>query len=141
MRAALLTEYGKPLEIEEVSTAPLGPRDARVHINASGVCHSDVTIASGGIPGMELPVILGHEGSGTILETGAEVTRVKTGDRVILALFPVCGICFHCIRDESHLCDSLGTIAMTPRMRRSDGSGLRSLSALGTFADEAVIDE
>jgi S-(hydroxymethyl)glutathione dehydrogenase / alcohol dehydrogenase len=141
MRAALLTEYGKPLEIEEVSTAPLGPRDARVRINASGVCHSDVTIAAGGIPGMELPVILGHEGSGTILETGAEVTRVKTGDRVILALFPVCGICFHCIRDESHLCESLGALSMTPRMRRADGSGLRSLSALGTFADEAVIDE
>ena len=141
MRAALLTEYGKPLEIEEVSTAPLGLRDARVRIDASGVCHSDVTIAAGGIPGMELPVILGHEGAGTILETGAEVTRVKTGDRVIMALFPVCGQCFHCIRDESHLCETLGAISMTPRMRRADGAGLRSLSALGTFADEAVIDE
>jgi len=60
---------------------------------------------------------------------------------VIMALFPVCGQCFHCIRDESHLCETLGAISMTPRMRRADGAGLRSLSALGTFSDEAVIDE
>ena len=142
MRAALLTEFNQPLVIEEVATKPLGDRDVRVRIDASGVCHSDVTIAAGGIPMMELPVILGHEGAGTILETGPDVTRVRTGDRVIMALFPVCGNCFHCIRDESHLCETLGEISATARMTRSsDGSGLRSLSALGTFADEAVIHE
>ena len=64
MRAAVLSDYNQPLVIEDIDEGPLGPRDVRVRIDASGVCHSDLTVQSGGVP-MPTPVILGHEGSGS----------------------------------------------------------------------------
>ena len=82
MRAAVLNEYNTPLVIEELEDPPLGPRDVRVQIDASGVCHSDLTVQKGGVP-MPVPIVLGHEGAGTVLEVGKEVSRVKTGDTVI----------------------------------------------------------
>ncbi len=141
MRAAVLTEIGRPLSVEEVSTLPLGARDVRLRVDASGVCHSDLTIANGGLPMTQLPLVLGHEGAGTVLEVGSEVTRVAPGDRVICSIFPACGQCWHCIRDESHLCERMGEVTASARLRRRDGSPLRTLSALGTFADELVTDE
>src|SRR6185503_5702534 len=80
MRAAVLTEYNQPLVIEDLEDPPLGPRDVRVQIDASGVCHSDLTVQTGGVP-MPVPIILGHEGAGTVLEVGKEVSRVKAGDQ------------------------------------------------------------
>jgi len=140
MRAALLIEFGQPLAIEEVRTRPLGPRDVHVHVDASGVCHSDLTIRDGGVP-MDLPLVLGHEGAGTVLAAGADVTSVKPGDRVICAILPACGQCWHCVRDESHLCERTGDVSSVAHLERSDGSPLPGLTGLGTFADELVTDE
>src|SRR5258708_40347426 len=89
MRAAILTAYNEPLVIEEVSTPAIGPHDALVHIEASGVCHSDLSFANGSVP-LPPPVILGHEGAGTVLAVGDGVARVKGGDRVISAFSPAC---------------------------------------------------
>ena len=50
MRAAILTAYNEPLVIEEVSAPAIGPHDALVHIDASGVCHSDLSFANGSVP-------------------------------------------------------------------------------------------
>ncbi len=81
MRAAVLTAYNEPLAIEELSSPDLGPTDVRVQIDASGVCHSDLTVQTGGVP-MPPPVILGHEGAGTVLQVGDDVTALSVGDRV-----------------------------------------------------------
>ncbi len=114
MRAAVLTEYNKPLVIEDLEDPPLGPRDVRVQIDASGVCHSDLTVQNGGVP-MPVPIILGHEGAGTVLEVGKEVSRVKVGDQVIASFIPACGICFHCLQDESNLCEKSNEMMISPR--------------------------
>src|SRR4051794_10203450 len=78
MRAAILTAYNEPLVIEDVTAPEIGPHDVLVHIDASGVCHSDLSFANGSVP-LPPPVILGHEGAGTVLAVGNEVSRVKLG--------------------------------------------------------------
>jgi S-(hydroxymethyl)glutathione dehydrogenase/alcohol dehydrogenase len=140
MRAAVLTEYNQPLVIEELEDPPLGPRDVRVQIDASGVCHSDLTVQNGGVP-MPVPIILGHEGAGTVLEVGKEVSRVKPGDQVIASFIPACGICFHCLQDESNLCEKSSEMMISPRGKRADGSMAFGMTGLGTFADLMTTDE
>ena len=140
MRAAVLTEYNQPLVIEELEDPPLGPRDVRVQIDASGVCHSDLTVQTGGVP-MPVPIILGHEGAGTVLEAGKEVSRVKAGDQVIASFIPACGICFHCLHDESNLCEKSNEMMISPRGKRADGSMAFGMTGLGTFSDYMTTDE
>jgi len=66
MKAAVLTELNKDLVIrDDVELGAVGPRDVRVKIASSGVCHSDVSVQNGTIPSMT-PVVLGHEGAGIV---------------------------------------------------------------------------
>src|SRR5258708_1922223 len=103
MRAAVLTELNQPLSVEEVRPLPPGPRDVIVDIGASGVCHSDLSVARGVLP-VPPPVVLGHEGVGRVVEVGSDVSRIKVGDRVVGSFIAVCGECYWCARGESYLC-------------------------------------
>jgi len=138
MRAAILTAFNEPLEIEELTSPDLGPTDVRVSIEASGVCHSDLTIANGGVP-MPPPVILGHEGAGTILQVGSDVSGLAVGDRVIASFVPACGVCWYCLHDSSNLCES--NFMFAPRGVRADGSFVPGMTGLGTFSDEMVCSQ
>jgi S-(hydroxymethyl)glutathione dehydrogenase/alcohol dehydrogenase len=140
MQAAILTAYNEPLVIEEVTASAMGPRDVLVHVDASGVCHSDLSMANGSVP-LPPPAILGHEGAGTVLAVGREVTRVATGDRVIASFVPACGNCFFCLRDQSQLCEQMGFHSMVSKGTRPDGTNVIGMSGLGTFADEMTVDE
>ncbi|MET0921446.1 MAG: Zn-dependent alcohol dehydrogenase [Acidimicrobiia bacterium] len=140
MKAAILTEYREPLVIEDITLGDVGPRGVRVKIDASGVCHSDVSVANGKVP-MGTPMILGHEGAGTVLAVGPDVTRVKVGDHVIAAFIPACGTCFFCLHDQSHLCELTGSAYFGVKGTRADGAALRGMTGLGTFAEEMLVDE
>ncbi len=111
-----------------------------MRIDASGVCHSDQSIIDGKLP-VPPPMILGHEGAGTVEWVGSEVSRCRVGDRVILSLTPVCGSCWHCLRHETHLCELGLGVSRTPRVQRHDGSVCGGLSGLGTFSDVATVHE
>ena len=104
MRAAVFTETGGPLSIENLEPSPPGPRDVVVQLGASGVCHSDLSLMHGYV-GIMPGTVLGHEGAGTVLEVGKDVTKVKPGDRIVASFVPACGECWFCLHDESHLCD------------------------------------
>jgi S-(hydroxymethyl)glutathione dehydrogenase / alcohol dehydrogenase len=140
MRAAVLNAYNEPLVIEDLSAPPVGPNEVRVHIDASGVCHSDLTVQRGGVP-MPPPVILGHEGSGTVLQVGDAVTRVKVGDRIIASFTAMCGNCWFCLHDKSNLCQRTADTMLATRGVRKDGSAVFGMTGLGTFSDEMVISE
>ncbi|MBA2281159.1 MAG: Zn-dependent alcohol dehydrogenase [Actinomycetota bacterium] len=140
MRAAVLNAYEQPLEIEELTSPDLGPNDVRMRIDASGVCHSDLTVQKGGVP-FPPPIILGHEGAGTILEVGDAVSRVKVGDKVICSFVPACGNCWYCLHDQSNLCEMSGETMFVVRGLRADGSGVLGMTGLGTFTDEMVTHE
>lgn len=84
--AALLVETGKPLVLAEIEIPPLKPGQVLVEIAYSGACHTQVLEARGHKgPDPWVPHCLGHEGSGTVLEVGPGVTRVKAGTKVILS--------------------------------------------------------
>lgn len=69
MKAALLREVGGPLRVEDVELAPPGPGMVEVRVSASGVCHSDLSVATGTIP-QRTPAVLGHEGAGVVTALG-----------------------------------------------------------------------
>ena len=104
MKAAVYVGDPKSLAIESLKPNPPGPRDVVVEIGASGVCHSDLSIMRGYVP-VPPGMVLGHEGAGRVVEVGAEVSRVKKGDRVIASFVPACGACWHCLREQTELCD------------------------------------
>jgi S-(hydroxymethyl)glutathione dehydrogenase/alcohol dehydrogenase len=140
VRAAVFVEQDKPLSIEEVTPNQPGPRDAVVRITASGVCHSDLSVMTGGLP-FPPPCILGHEGTGVVEEVGDQVTTLKKGDRVIAAFVPACGSCFYCVQDQSNLCDVGATSFGMSHATRADGTPLGAMTGLGTFAEAMVVDE
>lgn len=84
--AAVLVETGRPLELVELTLPALKPGQVVVEIALSGVCHTQLLEARGH-RGHDayLPHCLGHEGSGTVVEVGLGVTKVKVGQRVILS--------------------------------------------------------
>ena len=85
MRAAVFRGSSSPVEVEEVQLAAPGPGEVRVRIAAAGVCHSDLHVRQGDWK-LPTPLILGHEGSGVILETGVGVDDLAVGDHVVLSL-------------------------------------------------------
>lgn len=135
MRAAVLHEHNKPLVVEEITEAALRPGELRVEVTASGVCHSDVMVASGGVP-FPVPIILGHEGAGRVLEVGPGVEDLSVGDHVVATFTPVCGRCFFCVRGQTNLCPfgptELGQLA---KGTLADGREVTALTSLGTFSD------
>ncbi len=140
MRAAVLNGYGEDLEIVEVTSPDVGPNDVRVRIEASGVCHSDLLVQQGVVP-FPTPVILGHEGTGTVTEIGDRVARVSVGDRVIGAFIPACGDCWYCLHGSSNLCEGLADAMLSSRGTTGQGADLFGMSGLGTFAEEMVLDQ
>jgi S-(hydroxymethyl)glutathione dehydrogenase/alcohol dehydrogenase len=140
MRAAVLTEIDAPLSVEEVTPLDPGPRDVVVKVGASGVCHSDLSIQRG-YAGSSTPMVLGHEGAGTVEAIGSGVTRVKVGDHVVASFVPVCGNCFWCLRDQGNLCEGSFATMFTPRIRRADGGVATCMTGLGTFSDLMTVDE
>lgn len=108
MKAAVVREFGKPLQIEDAPVPEPGPNDIQVKIEASGVCHTDLHAAEGDWPVKpEPPFIPGHEGVGYVSGVGRNVTSVKEGDRVgVPWLYTACGHCEHCLGGWETLCES-----------------------------------
>jgi S-(hydroxymethyl)glutathione dehydrogenase/alcohol dehydrogenase len=143
-RAAILSEFGADLKVEWVEMLPVGPTDVRVQVGASGICQSDITLITGKYgPLFQPPLVPGHECAATVMEIGSKVTSVKPGDRVIAAMVPVCGHCYHCVRGETYICE-MHSVVSSPdrkRVRLPDGRAAIGFTGLGAFADEMVLDE
>lgn len=140
MRAAIMTGFNEDLVVEEVGIMDPGPKDVVVRVEASGVCHSDLSMQNGSVP-FPPPAVLGHEGAGIVEDVGAEVTRVKKGDTVIAAFIPNCGDCYYCRRGQAELCSSWMGSIFTPRFTRSDGTPMIAMCGLGTFAEAMTVSE
>jgi len=140
MRAAVFVGDAANLTIEELKPNPPGPRDLVVEIGASGVCHSDLSIMRGYVP-VPPGMVLGHEGAGRVVEAGAEVSRVKKGDRVVASFVPACGACWHCLREQSELCERENEISYQMRGTRPDGTPYMCMTGLGTFSNVMTVDE
>jgi propanol-preferring alcohol dehydrogenase len=106
MKAAVLREFGKPLEIEEVPVPTPGPGEVLIKVVATGVCHTDLHAVDGDWPVKPVPPFIpGHEGAGVIAAVGRDVTTFKEGDRAGVAwLHHSCGCCEYCRTGWDSLC-------------------------------------
>ncbi|MAJ86815.1 MAG: S-(hydroxymethyl)glutathione dehydrogenase, partial [Cellvibrionales bacterium TMED148] len=114
-RAAVAFEAGKPLEVIDVDLEGPREKEVMVEIKATGVCHTDAFTLSGDDPEGAFPAILGHEGAGVVVETGAGVSSLKPGDHVIPLYTPECRECNFCLNPKTNLCQAV---------RATQGQGL-----------------
>ena len=143
MKAAVLREVGKPLQIEDVQISKPGPREVLVRTVAAGVCHSDLHFIEGSYP-LPLPSVLGHESAGVVEMVGEDVRRVKVGDHVITCLSVYCGHCDHCLTGHLSLCESTEMRrpkGSTPRLAAADGGMMMQYLNLSSFAEQMLIHE
>lgn len=144
MKAAVLYEVGQPLSIQEVELDHPQAGEVHVKIGAAGICRSDLHIMHGDATGI-LPVVLGHEAAGTVLDVGQGVTTVKAGDRVILSFVPNCGRCHFCLTGRANLCDANAATTGhmfdgTTRLHQGD-QRITHQGKIAGFATEAVVPE
>ncbi|MFD0888175.1 alcohol dehydrogenase catalytic domain-containing protein, partial [Streptosporangium algeriense] len=141
MRGALLHAAGDGrLDIrDDLTLTPVGPAEVRVRIRATGVCRSDLSVIDGVLP-MPLPVVLGHEGAGVVVEAGERVTSLSPGDHVIVNWTPACDDCSNCLAGQPFLCmtymkDAFGNA----RFRYGGGTPAYGMAGCGTWAEEIVV--
>lgn len=143
MKAAVLIEPGKPLEMEEVSISKPGPHEVLIRTAACGLCHSDLHFIEGTYP-HALPAIPGHEAAGIVEAVGSEVRTVKVGDAVVSCLSAFCGHCEFCVTGRMSLCmgaDTRRAAGDAPRITRPDGSVVNQMLNLSAFAEQMLIHE
>src|SRR6185436_15581135 len=127
MRAGVVRSFTTDLDVAEVAIPAVGPHEALVKVDYSGVCHTDLHAAAGDWPVKpKPPFIPGHEGVGHVVAVGPGVRHVEEGDRVgVPWLYTACGHCKHCLGGAETLC------------REQLNSGY---SVNGSFAEYIVAD-
>lgn len=140
MKVAIAHDVGEPLVLEDFPVPEVGPRDVLVRIAASGICHTDLSVING-LSALPLPIVPGHEACGIVEEVGAEVRRVRVGDRVLASVSPACGTCWSCVNGMSNQCELSGVVRATERFRLADGRPVAAVCGCGTFAEAMVVHE
>jgi S-(hydroxymethyl)glutathione dehydrogenase/alcohol dehydrogenase len=127
------------LRVADINLPDPGPGQVRVRIAATGVCHSDLSLARGTLR-QPVPAVLGHESAGTVISVGAGVTGPAPGDRVVLCWAPPCGACWFCGEGEPWLCERSSDAAAAP-YATYDGQDLYPGLSTAGFAEETVVSE
>ncbi|HEX8856605.1 MAG TPA: alcohol dehydrogenase catalytic domain-containing protein [Thermoleophilaceae bacterium] len=147
IRAAVLEEFGAPLEVQELDLAEPKAGEVLVRLEACGVCHTDLYTASGADPSGYAPTVLGHEGAGVVEKIGDGVTSLSPGDHVVTLFSPQCRECVHCLSDRTNLCLAIreqqnsGFLPDgTARLSRN-GEPVRHFMGTSTFAEYTVMPE
>src|ERR671919_220454 len=96
IRAAVLEEFGAPLEVQQVDLEEPRAGEVLLRLEACGVCHTDLYTASGADPSGYSPTVLGHEGAGVVERVGEGVESLVAGDHVVALFSPQCRECVHC---------------------------------------------
>ena len=154
MQAAVLRKIGakrpyaisEPIQIEEVELDPPQAGELMIRIAGGGLCHSDLSIINGN-RARPMPLVLGHEGSGEVVEVGVGVRDIKVGDPIVFQFSASCGLCRNCLGGRPQLCETHNAarakghlMAGGSRMRDSKGVEIAHQSGVSCFAEYAVID-
>jgi len=141
----VFTNPREPVQVSEVDLDPPGPGEVSVAIAAAGVCHSDLHVRRGdwAVPA---PLVMGHEGAGVVMETGAGVSELAEGDHVVLSWIAPCGQCRYCLAGRPARCKVAATV-VAPGGVLMDGTSRLSLRGtriahylgVSSFAERAVV--
>jgi len=151
-RAAVLREMGlpqpyaqsRPLRIEDLELAGPGEGQVLMQVRAAGLCHSDLSVIDGNRP-RSLPMVLGHEAAGEVMEVGTGVKDLKVGDHVVSAFVPSCGTCDSCAGGRPSLCEpglaaNLSGALLGGTRRLSDSRGpIHHHLGVSAFAEYATV--
>src|SRR6202163_326082 len=142
LKALVVNALGRGFECEDVDIdAPVG-REVLIHVQASGLCHTDLLFATHDI--VPMPAVLGHEVAGVVAEVGPDVTQIRIGDHVVGSLAQSCGSCARCLSGRPFQCphpeSTLRRPDDPPRLSRN-GVALFQGFGLGGFAERALIHE
>ena len=137
-QAQVLSAFGEPLRLQTFDLPPLEEGEVLVRITYAGVCGSDLHMAAGEDPRTPLPIVLGHEGVGEVVEVAGEKTAadgrpLRPGTPVLWNRGVVCGRCFYCRRGEHHLCPERFVYGIHRGTEASRGPG-------GCFSRHLVLD-
>jgi Zn-dependent alcohol dehydrogenase len=143
MRAAV-SRRPYQIAIEELDDPTPLSGEVKIKLQVTGICGSDLSLFKGKL-NIPRPVVLGHEGAGTVVETGPGVKTLKVGDRVVCTIIGSCGHCFQCKRGEYALCENApmfagGMLDGTTRLTR-DGEKIHQISYQGSFAEYSIVPE
>lgn len=134
----------RPLTIMEVELDPPQFGEVLVKIKVAGLCHSDLSVINGDRP-RDLPIVLGHESSAEVIETGPGVDDLKPGDHIVTVFVPSCGCCFPCMRGRPALCEpgaaanAKGTLLGGDRRVHIGDEYLNHHTGVSCFAEYAVV--
>ncbi|HEV7758347.1 MAG TPA: alcohol dehydrogenase catalytic domain-containing protein, partial [Acidimicrobiales bacterium] len=147
-RAVVVRDVASGARIEEIEVDDPRDGEVRVHLAASGVCGSDLHVLHGRSNAVTFPVVLGHEGAGTVESVGPGVEGLAPGDHIVLALYGPCHGCASCLRGRFVHCSGPARVAAifgrmadgSTRLRADDdGAALHPMVGIGTLADYAVV--
>src|ERR1041384_6719213 len=142
-RAAICRELNRPVVVEEITVEPPKANEVTGKLAACGVCHSDLS-ATNGTLAMPLPLILGHEAAGEVIEVGEGVSSLSKGDHVVSSFIYMCGECRFCLAGRPVLCIEQGKAITTlpdgtVRTRDARGQPLNVFSGCGVMAEYATL--
>lgn len=148
IKAAVLSGTDKDFEIKTLQiTEELAPHDVRVHMVASGICHTDEAVRNGQGGQFPFPAVLGHEGAGIVTEVGRAVRSTKPGDHVVLC-YDYDGYCKNCLNGRPAACVNWNRLNMEgTRIDDSvpffteDGTPVKMLFNQSSFASETIVDD
>lgn len=153
-KAAVLRKIGaprpwavsKPLSIEEIDLAPPRSVELLVKVGGAGLCHSDLSVINGDRP-RPVPIALGHEGSGEVIEVGAAIDDVRPGDHVVFQFSAACGRCRRCVEGRPQVCERArlakaegGLMAGGGRITSINGERVGHHSGLSCMSEYVVVD-
>ncbi|MEA2426555.1 MAG: hypothetical protein QOF37_183 [Thermoleophilaceae bacterium] len=149
VRGAVLREMGapapyaesRPLEVADLELDGPGPGEMLIRVGAAGLCHSDLSVIDGSRPRV-MPMVLGHEAAGEVVELGPDVDDFEVGDHVVLAFVPACGACEPCRSGRAALCDAgaaTNTAGSLLSGERRWHDGLHHHLGVSAFADHIVV--
>ena len=143
MRAAVIRKTGQAFTVSDVSVAePIG-HEVLVDVRASGLCHSDISVAQTGMGG-DWPMVLGHEIAGVVVAVGPSASRIKVGDHVVAAALRPCGQCRACLKGAVWACSQPDALDRGPdeKPRLEDEHGaIGQMTGLGGFAEKVLVHE
>jgi Zn-dependent alcohol dehydrogenase len=149
VRGAVLREMGlpapyaesRPLAIEELELDGPGAGELLVRVGAAGLCHSDLSVIDGSRPRV-MPMVLGHEAAGEVIEAGPQTPGFAAGDHVVLAFVPSCGACRPCLSGRAALCEPGAASNTAGSLLSGDRrwhDGLHHHLGVSAFADHIVV--
>lgn len=142
-KAVVARGVNEPVKVETIEVESPAHNEIMIRLGACGVCHSDLSATNGTLT-MPLPMVLGHEGAGTVVEVGEGVSGFAIGDPVISSFVNMCGQCRYCLSGRPNLCDvGQKAYAALPdgslRTRDAGGCPLHVLCACGVMAEYATL--